>query len=103
MLKQIIGSDKEDPLDDQIAAVLHEMDNVGVSSERYVELLRHLERLNELKTKNRRPPVSRDTIALIAGNLLGILVIVVYEQKHVIVSKGFSQVIQPMRGKTNQS
>jgi len=45
--------------------------------------------------KEHREPISRDTIALIAGNLMGILLIVAYEQKHVITSKGFGQVIRP--------
>jgi hypothetical protein len=32
---------------------------------------------------------------MILGNLMGILVIVAYEQKHVMTSKGFSQLIRP--------
>lgn len=83
------------PIDEQIAVVLQCMTEATPDSGEYQMLLRHLERLTELKTNNRRPPVSRDTMALIAGNLLGILVIVAYEQKHVMTSKGFSQIIKP--------
>jgi len=83
------------PIDGQITAVLIEMDNVGVTSDDYPGLMTNLERLHELKAKARREQVSRDTIAIVAGNLLGILLIVAYEQKHVMTSKGFSQIIRP--------
>lgn len=57
--------------------------------------MQYLEGLHRLKAEERRPPVSRDTMLLVAGNLLGILVIVAYEQRHVMTSKGFTQIIRP--------
>lgn len=95
MLRRFRKDDEPTPIDEQIVAVLNEMTTYGVDSGEYPILLRHLERLHELKTKTRQDPVSRDTMALIAGNLLGILLIVAYEQKHVMTSKGFSQIIRP--------
>lgn len=92
---KFVKNDEPTPVDDQIDAVIKEMDVKGVNSEEYPKLMSYLERLNKLKTITRRPPVSRDTVALIAGNLLGILLIVAYEQKHVMTSKGFSQIIRP--------
>ena len=77
------------PLDEQIDAVLKSMTMATPESEEYDTLLKHLERLNELKTKQRRAPVSMDTLANVGGTLLGILMIVVYEQKHVWTSKAF--------------
>jgi len=81
--------------DKQIDLVLKEMHLLKLGSEEYLTLLGCLERLNDLRLKEHREPISRDTIALIAGNLMGILLIVAYEQKHVITSKGFGQVIRP--------
>jgi hypothetical protein len=95
----LFSNEKIDPLNDQIDAVLVEMQSVGVDSEEYPKLMTLLERLYELKTKDRREPVSRDTVAVIAGNLMGILLIVAYEQKHVMTSKGFSQIIRPKEPK----
>lgn len=88
-------NEEKTPLDSLITNVEQEMDIEGVASEEFPKLIGYLERLTEVKAKVRRPPVSRDTIALIAGNLMGILLIVAYEQKHVMSSKGFSTVIRP--------
>lgn len=97
MLKDYFTTETTTPVDSLIDSVLEEMHNKGVTSDEYPELMAYLERLYALKAKARREPVSRDTVALIAGNLLGILLIVAYEQKHVMTSKGFSQLIQPKK------
>lgn len=94
-LKYSLTNETETPIDKQIACVLKEMSTIGVTSEDYPKMMEYLERLHALRQKESRDPISRDTIALIAGNLMGILLIVAYEQKHVITSKGFGQVIRP--------
>lgn len=95
MLRDFFSNDTASPVDDQIDAVLDEMGRAGVNSDEYPKLLTLLERLSELKEKQIREPLSRDTVAMIAGNLLGILLIVAYEQKHVMTSQGFKQIIRP--------
>jgi hypothetical protein len=95
MLRHIFEKEKATPVDALIDAVLEEMHQVGVQADEYPKLMAYLERLHEVKAKQRRDPVSRDTLALIGGNLLGILLIVAYEQKHVMTSKGFTQIIRP--------
>lgn len=86
---------RTDQLDDQVTRILDEMSMIDTESEEYQVLLGRLERLSELKAKKAPSPIDRNTIALIAGNLLGILLIVAYEQKHVMTSKGFGQIIKP--------
>ena len=83
------------PFDDLIASVLRRMDTTDEFSDEYPMLLAYLERLNEIKAQNRRAPVSLDTLAIIAGNLFGILVVVGYEHTHAITSKGLNQLIRP--------
>lgn len=96
MLESFFGDDSiEKAIDIQIESILIEMDGIGSSTDEYLRCLGYLERLNQVKTQQRRGPVSRDTIALIVGNLAGILLIVIYEQKHVMMSKGFNQLIKP--------
>lgn len=95
MLRYIFTTEPAEPLEDLITKVLDEMDTVGVKSEEYPKLMGYLERLYKVKASNRRAPVSRDTIALVAGNLLATLLIVAYEQKHVMTSKALSQIIRP--------
>lgn len=91
----VFRNEKPTPVDSLIAEVLEEMHSIGVTDEGYSGMMAYLERLYDIKTKESPDPVSRDTLALIAGNLMGILLIVAYEQKHVMTSKGFSQIIKP--------
>jgi hypothetical protein len=67
---------------------LDELDTFGPDDPGYVRTLASLERLMDMQ-KAKKPPrtFSSDTMLLVAGNLLGILIIVAYEQKHVMTSK----------------
>lgn len=87
--------DKIEPVDEHITTVLTEMKHQGPGSEEYPKLMSLLERLYKLKMEHNREPVSSDTIAMVAGNLMGILLIVAYEQKHVMTSKAFSHINRP--------
>ena len=85
----------EDPkLDIVIDRVLSEMVTYGPDSEDYATNLSYLERLNEMKPKPLPTRVSPDQMALVAGNLLCVLIIVAYEQKHVMVSKARDFIIK---------
>lgn len=57
------------------------------------ETMSLMEKLNDLRSKSR---ISPDTMAIIGGNLLGILLILEYERVHVISSKALGFV---MRGR----
>ncbi|MET0786521.1 MAG: hypothetical protein ABWY25_07445 [Paenisporosarcina sp.] len=70
------------------------MNTYGPDSPEYSALIDHLDRLNRMKEQSGRRP-SPDAMAVVAGNLLGILIIVAYEQKHVMVSKGLGFVLKP--------
>jgi len=67
--------------------ILTEMLTYGPDSPEYPDMLDRLERVTKVrKTTSPMKGVSPDTVAIVAGNLLGILTIVAYEQKHVMVS-----------------
>jgi len=85
---------KTSALDEPIERVLYEMTLYGPDTDEYPALVEHLERLMTMKAQERKSRVSPDTMAMVVGNLLGILVIVAYEQKHVMVSKGLSFVFK---------
>lgn len=57
--------------------------------------LAHLERVRALSRNTLRSRVSMDTVVSSAASVLGILIIVAYEQKHVMVSKGLGFVPKP--------
>jgi hypothetical protein len=78
-----------------IDKLLESMDSFGPEDPEYATHLAHLERLTAMKANCRRKRVSPDQMALVLGNLLGIVIIVAYEQKHVMVSKATNFVMKP--------
>lgn len=95
MFSAFFRRDEKTNLDRIIDRVEDKLYAIGPTDENYSLHLGYLERLYELKSHQRRKQVNPDTLYLIAGNLTGILMIVAYEQKHVMTSKGFSQIIRP--------
>jgi hypothetical protein len=84
-------SNDDTQLDEAIERLLSEMIMYGPDSEDYLRHLEYLERLNRLKDPDRgRRKLSADTVAQVAGSLLGIMIIVIYEQKHILNSRGLS-------------
>jgi hypothetical protein len=84
-------------IDAIIERVEDAMEREDPTGDKYPKLVTYLERLHDIKAKVSRVRVSPDTWALIGGNLLGILFIVMYEQKHVMTSKAQSMLIRPER------
>lgn len=85
----------ESKLDNVMDTVLNEMEYVTPKSEEYPALLSHLERVVQLRqSQDWKKRISPDSVIMVAGNLLGILVIVAYEQKHVMTSKGLNFVLK---------
>jgi hypothetical protein len=93
MLRRFITG-KSSNLDKPIERVMEHMQRVEPDTEEYDRLMAHLERLTRLKREERLNRVSPDTMALVAGNLLGILIIVAYERNHVMVSKGLGHILR---------
>lgn len=81
-------------LDEPIEKLLTEMNTYSPDTEEYRVAIEHLDRLVRLKAEEARNFVSADTMAIVIGNLLGILIIVAYEQKHVMVSKGMGLILR---------
>lgn len=55
--------------------------------------LAYLERIKALQETEKRR-VSPDTLAIVAGNLLGILIMVGYERSHVLTTKSLGQLFR---------
>lgn len=91
MVKNIFR--RQSKLDEPIDRVLAELDEHGPDSPDYEKLLGHLERLKKMRIEE-SPLPSGDTWAVVLGNLVGILTIVAYEQKHVMVSKSLALLLR---------
>lgn len=85
----------ESKLDEQIDTILEHMSQCDPSTEKYSSMLSDLERLVRLKKEEKVNRVSPDTLAIVVGNLVGILVIVGAEYRHVIGSRATGFVLRP--------
>lgn len=81
--------------DEPIDRVLSDMSVYGPDTEEYSKMIKYLESLGRMRA-NEQPQtrISPDTMLIVVGNLLGILIIVIYEQKHVLVSKGMGFILR---------
>jgi len=86
---------KPTPLDEAIAAALAELTDLKTTDPNYQKVMDRVTELYELKGATTPKPVSSDTKAIVAGNLLGILMILHYERVHVVTSKALSFVLKP--------
>jgi hypothetical protein len=82
-------------LDEVIDRIMQEMDNVGPYSPEYPKLIGHLQRTLALRKSEDKQRVSSDTMAIVLGNLFGILIIVSYEHIHVVTTKALSFILKP--------
>jgi hypothetical protein len=84
-------------LEDAIQRVLNYMDMTEPGSDEYNNYVNQLERLIEARDSQKRNTnqISRDTLVVVAGNIVGILLIVAYEQHHVWSSKAFNTIVRP--------
>ena len=87
--------EKSSIYDEPINRILSELSYYGPDTEEYPKLIKHLDSLTRMKAfVGSESRVTPDTKAIVWGNLLGILVIVIYEQKHVLVSKGLGLILR---------
>jgi hypothetical protein len=89
-------SRKREPtlLDEAIERALRDLNNHAVGSPEYVKTVDMLYWLNEMK-EDPSPRVSKDTMLIVGGNLLGILMIINHEHLNPIVSKAMSLLLKP--------
>lgn len=81
-------------LDVVIEALLDRMAEEFYDAVEYAKMVEQLSKLYKLKEINVPKRPSPDTLLLIAGNLIGIVLILGYEQKNVITSKAIGFVLR---------
>ena len=81
-------------LQQEIDKLLTDMTSMDRRTKEYALMVHQLTALYALKDNKSRKRVSPDTWVIATGNLLGILAIVAYEQKHVITSKALGFVLK---------
>lgn len=79
----------EEDLDAEISKLLHAMSEEEKTTEKYAAMVDQLSKLYELRHKSR---ISNETLATIAANVAGIVLILAHERTHVIATKAFTLV-----------
>jgi hypothetical protein len=82
-------------LEDALASAYRELNRHSVYTEEYAKTLDQIVKLHSMKKEEKTSSVSKDTVALIVGNLLGILMIIKHENVNVITSKAMNLVLKP--------
>lgn len=78
-------------LDREIADVHEQLANTDyANSDEYHDILEKLERLYKIKAEERPDRVKRDTMFLVAGNVVVTAMVVGHERAHVITSKALN-------------
>lgn len=91
------GKSLDAKLDLTIEAVLDQMLEYGVESEEHKAQMDNLDKLMAIRDKNARKPISLDVIVTTGGMLLGIGIMVAYEQNHPFTSKAISLLQKPFK------
>lgn len=74
-------------LEETMNDALSELKGHDAGSDEYAQIVKQLTKLNAIKSTTPTDRLSKDTLALVLGNIIGILVIVNQENAHVLVSK----------------
>lgn len=85
---------REEGLEEAITLLLSEMKGFTADSDEYSRMIGHLNLLYKIKDQEKPDRISKDTIAVIAGNLAGIVMILGFERANVITSKALSFVMK---------
>lgn len=85
---------EESGLEKAIAEVLREMSQHSSDSQEYAKMADQLTKLYSLKEIDTPKRVTPDTLALVIGNLAGIILIVGHERAHVVTSKALNFVMK---------
>ena len=93
MLK-LTKKDKRTNLEKEIDRILKEAEYLNPDSEKYSQIAENIERLYKAKSYEKDSKVSPDTMAVIIGNILGIVLILGYEKTNIITSKALGFVLK---------
>lgn len=88
---------ESDPLQRVINELCLQMLEIQPGTEEYVKMADQLVRLLKLQETRLPKPISRDTLILVAGNLAGIVLILIHERAEVITTKALGFVLRAAR------
>lgn len=92
---------KPDPLFDQVTKLGMEVVALDREAGEHVAAFERMIKLYELRERMKREnSISKDTLLIVAANLLGIILVIRHEHVNVITSRAMQMVINPRAPKT---
>ena len=79
----------------EVERALRELRNHPIGSEDYVRTLDAIVTLHKMKEEEKPDSVSRDTLAVVGTNILGILMIMKHESVNVSTSRAMNLLMKP--------
>jgi hypothetical protein len=77
-------------LQNAIDEILREMQGFTAETDEYAKMVSQLEKLYALKACEKPDRVSMDTMAIVLGNIIGVIIIVGYERTNVVTSRALN-------------
>lgn len=74
---------------------IRDLNNQPIGSPDYVKAMETVFKLHRLIEEDKSSTVSKDTLAVVIGNLLGILLIIMHEDVNVITSRALGLLLKP--------
>lgn len=81
-------------LEQEIETLIDEMGYYPRNSDEYSQMANQLVKLYSLKETDSKRRITPDTLAIVAGNLLGIILIVGHERMNVVTSKALNFILK---------
>lgn len=91
---KLTNSNSKRKLEEEIKSILTKMSETDPETKEYTAMAANLETLIQAQNVKKAKGIGMDTVAIIAGNLLGILLILGYEKASIITTKALSFVIR---------
>lgn len=83
------------PLEDAVNRLVHNLNNHEIGSEEYQKSLDALTKLHKMKVEEKPASVSKDTLVIVAANLIGLVMVIKHEHVNVITTRAFSMLLRP--------
>lgn len=93
MFKKITKKDKRTNLEKEIDSVIRTMGKLKPSDDMYTTTTDNLEKLYDMKSKDSRK-VSPDTKAVVAGSIIGTLLVLYFEKTGAVTTKALAWILR---------
>jgi len=90
----MLNFNKKTKLEKVVDSILDDMSKYEANSDEYSDMANNLEKLLKAKSYEKQKGISPDTMAIVIGNLIGIVLILKHEKVDIITSKALGFVLR---------